>query len=323
MTDKDKYRLLCNTEPSIPLFSRDWWLDVVCGKDKWDVLWIEQKGQVQAVLPLYVPHKGVVSMPPLTQTMGPWFAPVSGDTKYATELSRKQNLCKTFTEALKSYPYFLQNFHYEITDWLPFYWEGFRQTTRYTYILKDIQSLTTDSETTALWDNMSQQTRRNILKAKEKQGIIVKKGIAVDDFLKVYAKTFERQGKSSAPHVDMLSPLISTCRERTQGDIWGGYDAEGNLHAAAFVAWQENSAYYIAGGGDPALRDSGAHSLVMWEAIQFVAAKSKQFDFEGSMIPGVERFFREFGAIQTPYFTISKGNLSLVQRGWYKLKNLL
>ena len=29
------------------------------------------------------------------------------------------------------------------------------------------------------------------------------------------------------------------------------------------------------------------------------------------MLPGVERFFREFGAIQTPYFQISRGRLSL------------
>ena len=34
----------------------------------------------------------------------------------------------------------MQNFHYGITDWLPFYWEGYRQTTRYTYMLKDIRN---------------------------------------------------------------------------------------------------------------------------------------------------------------------------------------
>ena len=35
---------------------------------------------------------------------------------------------------------------------------------------------------------------------------------------------------------------------------------------------------------------------------------------------GVERFFREFGAIQTPFFTITRGNLSLLYRAWLKIK---
>ncbi|MDR2968259.1 MAG: GNAT family N-acetyltransferase, partial [Tannerellaceae bacterium] len=84
---KHKYRALCLEEKSIPLFSRDWWLDAVCGEDKWDVLWLEDKGRVQAALPLYIPHKGIVSMPPFTQTMGPWFAPVADDMKYTSLLS--------------------------------------------------------------------------------------------------------------------------------------------------------------------------------------------------------------------------------------------
>ncbi len=333
MTNKDKYRLLCTTEKTIPLFSRDWWLDEVCGESKWDVLWIEQKGQVQAAWPIYFPGKGVISMPPLTQTMGPWLAPATDDTKYTSELSRRQELCKQLIEGVKGYSHLLQNFHYSITDWLPFYWEGFRQTTRYTYILKGEEDNAIKApnalkgvnglKISTVWEEMSAHTRRNITKAKEKYNIRVEKGVAIEDLLKVYTKTFQRQGKSSAPHTELLSRLVALCRTREQGDIWAGYDTDGNLHAAVFIAWQESSAYYIAGGGDPAYRDSGAHSLVMWEAIQYVSDKSDQFDFEGSMIPGVERFFREFGAKQTPYFTITKGNLSLLHRGWLKLKSLI
>ncbi len=102
MSNKDKYRLLCNTEKNIPIFSHDWWLDTVCGEKKWDVLLIEQKGRIQATLPLYVPHSDIVSMPSYTQTMGPWFAASSSDTKYTTELGRRQELCKQFTEELNS-----------------------------------------------------------------------------------------------------------------------------------------------------------------------------------------------------------------------------
>jgi hypothetical protein len=60
------------------------------------------------------------------------------------------------------------------------------------------------------------------------------------------------------------------------------------------------------GGGHPELRSSGATSLCMWEAIRHAAKVTKSFNFEGSMIESVERFFRAFGAVQTPYFNISK-----------------
>ena len=44
----------------------------------------------------------------------------------------------------------------------------------------------------------------------------------------------------------------------------------------------------------------------MWEAIQFASTVTQRFDFEGSMMEPVEKFFRAFGATQTPYFSISK-----------------
>lgn len=313
MNSKEKFHLLCQTESTIPIFSQDWWLDIVCGKKRWDVLLVEEKEKMLAALPLYIPCKGIVSMPSYTQTMGPWFATDSPDTKYTKALGKRQALCKQLLEKLKGYVPFLQNFHYSVTDWLPFYWEGFQQTTRYTYLLKEIQ------EENRLWENMSPNIRRNITKAKEKYQITVKRGIAIEDFLRIQAQTFERQHLVNKADTQVLKQLIATCRERNQGDLWGGYDEKGQLHAVAFVIWQKSSAWYLAGGGNPALRESGAHSLILWECIRYVSQFTNTFDFEGSMIPGVERFFREFGAIQTPYFTISKGKLSLIDRLRIKL----
>lgn len=83
-------------------------------------------------------------------------------------------------------------------------------------------------------------------------------------------------------------------------------DEHNNIHAAVYIVWDNDSAYYLMGGGDPALRNSGATSLCLWEAIQFASTVSKKFDLEGSMLEPVERFFRGFGTVQKPYFKISK-----------------
>jgi hypothetical protein len=310
LTGKDKYRSLCRTEATIPVFSRAWWLDAVCGT-QWDVLLYEEKGRIRAAMPLYLPLPGIVSMPPYTQTMGVWFAAESGDTKYTTALGQRQEICKVFVEELRRYRAFLQNFHYEVTDWLPFYWAGYRQTTRYTYLLHNI------GQTERLKENMSVHLRRQIAKA-TRHRLTVRQDIPVEDFLCIYSLTFERQGLKPL-HTDLLKRLINVCCTRRQGSLWGAYDETGRLHAVAFIVCQESSAYYLAGGAHPALRDSGAQALVLWEAIRFVSAYTNHFDFEGSMLPGVERFFREFGAVQTPYFTISRGKIGLWDKVLVKL----
>ena len=313
---KEKYHQLCNTQNSIPIFSQDWWLDIVCGNDKWDVLLIEDKGHIKAAFPIYIPYQGIISMPPMTQTMGPWFAPNSEDTKYTKALGKQQVLSKKLIDLLPPHSFFLQNFPHMITDWLPFYWAGYQQTTRYTYRLSEIK------QKEKLWDNMASNIHRNIIKAKEKHRITVQKGISIEAFLRVQEQTFERQQITNKTDIKILTRLIQACRERNQGDLWGGYDEKRQLHSAVFIVWQDITACYLAGGGNPTLRNSGAHSLILWECICYVSQFIDTFDFEGSMIPGIERFFREFGAIQTPYFTITKGNLSLINRVRIKLGKL-
>ncbi len=309
MSSKETYRQLCRQEKSIPLFSQDWWLDIVCGENLWDVVLLYGKqGNIEAAMPLYIPRKGYAIMPVYTQTLGPWIAQPAADSKYTSLLARQQIILGKFAARLENLRLFQQNFSWSVTDWLPFYWKGFTQTTRYTYLLSGLH------DTAQIWENMSQNTRRNIIRAEKKYKITVRKGIPTEEFIRIQHLTFQRQHKAVPKGEDILRQLIETSRRRNQGDIWGGYDENGQLHAAVFIVWQESSAYYLAGGGDPQLRQSGAHSLVMWKAIQEMAAYTDHFDFEGSMIPGVERFFREFGARQMPYFAISKGKLNLWNR---------
>ncbi|NLM49160.1 MAG: hypothetical protein GX198_10280 [Epulopiscium sp.] len=54
MTNKEKYRELCSINKDIPIFSRDWWMDAVCGQDNWDVLLVESDGEIIASLPYYI-----------------------------------------------------------------------------------------------------------------------------------------------------------------------------------------------------------------------------------------------------------------------------
>src|SRR3989338_196840 len=176
MANKDKYRSLCQNEPTIPIFSRDWWLDTVCSHGIWDVSIVEKNGEIVASLPYYskkIYGKSAITMPPLTQTMGPWIKYPPGQ-KLATKISYEKDILKELISKLPRFDYFEQNFHHSVTNWLPFFWNKFNQTTRYTYIIRDL------SNADRLFSDLRENIRRNIRKAEKE--LTVKQGDDVEKF---------------------------------------------------------------------------------------------------------------------------------------------
>jgi hypothetical protein len=301
MTPTEKYRIFCAEETSIPFFSRPWWLDAVCGVDNWNVVLVEKSGHICASLPYYQPRPNHLAMPPLTQTMGPWIR--RSTAKYARQLAQQKDILTQLIDQLPAFDSFQQNFHYSISNWLPFYWKGFNQTTRYTYVLEKLV------DPDAIWNGFLDNIRSDIRKARKI--VSIKSDLNIEAFLDLNALTFQRQGRELPYNRDLVRRLDIACSEQHARRIFYAQDDDGLLHAAVYLVWDENSAYYLMGGGNPGLRNSGATSLCMWKAIQFASRVTRKFDFEGSMIESVERYFRAFGAKQIPYFSISKNNSKL------------
>lgn len=107
---------------------------------------------------------------------------------------------------------------------------------------------------------------------------------------------------------EFIRRIDAMLQERGQRRIFFAVDAHGRVHAALYLIWDSTSAFYLMGGVDPVLRTSGSSSLLMWEAIRFASSAAKRFDFEGSMVEPIERFFRGFGAKQQQYFTLISMN---------------
>lgn len=300
--NKQLYRELCLTEPTIPLFSQDWWLDAVCGGvDQWSVVVVEKDAKVVASMPYFFKRIFFFKLlihPPLTQTLGPWLQPTS--TKYTKVLAEQKDLMGALIDQLPAIDYFSQNWNHQNTNWLPFYWHGFNQMTLYTYILPNLSNMD------ELWSGFQKNIRTDIRKAKNRFGLKVRDDLGLDVFLRLNRMTFERQGKDVPYSEEFVRRLDAACEAHNCRKILIAEDSEGRQHAGVYIVWDAESAYYLMGGGDPALRSSGATSLCMWEAIKFASSVTKSFDFEGSMIEPIERFFRGFGAVQTPYFNISK-----------------
>ncbi len=300
MTNKEKYKALCAKESGIPLFSNDWWLDAICGKDGWDVAVIEHDSEIQAALPYAIQRVfglPFLHMPSLTQTLGPWL--LSSNGKYAKQLARQKDMMELLIQQLPPYISYKQKWHYSQTNWLPFHWKGFRQTTRYTYVL-DLQVKKDE-----LWDGLMANIRSDIRKAEGRFNVTVHNESDIEEFLSLNRHTFKRQGLKQPYSNELVRRLDEACASRKCRKIWVARDAQGAAHAAIYVVWDQSSAYYLMGGSNPALRNSGATSLCLWHAICHAQNVTMMFDFEGSMIEPVERFFRAFGARQVPFFYVN------------------
>ena len=279
------------------IFDEPWWLDAVA-PGSWSEVSIEKEGQTVARWPFVVRKRFgaiFVTDAPGAKLLGPWIRPPEG--KYATRLGREQQLLDELADRLPPYAILKQNFHYDRTDWLPLYWRGFRQTTRYSYRLPDLSDLD------AVWAGMRENIRREIRKAGKR--LAIDRDAGVETLAAQLDKTFERQGGRIGIPTGSVQRWHEAAKGRQQGRIYAAVDTEDRIHASIFVIWDARSAVYLLGGGDPELRSSGAHSLLLWTAIQDSADQTAAFDFEGSMVRPIERFFRAFGARQTPYFEIT------------------
>jgi len=300
MNKKQKYRQFCQTEPSIPIFSKDWWLDAVCGEDNWDVAIVEKGGSIVATMPYYVKRKmglKLMVQPPLTQTLGPYIK-YPKIQKYYKKLSWEKKLMDELIAQLPYFDYFSQNFYHKVTNYLGFYWKEFKQTTRYTYIIENIsiEDLEKQFET---------DIRRRRRKA-EKMGVTVVEGNEIDIFYKLNKMTFDRQDIKIPYNFEFIKELYQRVKSHNAGKMYFARDSDNNYIAANFLVYDDNTVYYLMGGIEPNKKDLGGMDVVQFESIKFALQTGRVFDFEGSMIESIEKYFRSFGAKQVPYFSVSK-----------------
>jgi len=287
---------LVDVSPQGSIFCRSWWLTAV-GDVR--VLACFSGNEIIAGIPLYFErHFGipVCTMPKLTQTWGVVIQPLEGKTHAAAV--RETRILRAFAAQLARYKLFFQAFHPSLTNWLPFYWSGFRQTTRFTNVLDDL------SDMDRVWQGMSESTRRKIKKG-ERAGLnVVPCGI--EEVYKCECQSFLHQGTRPSHSESLLRNLYGSAKDNDSGACFAVVDREGTTCSAWFLVWDRNRAYDLVGGIDRELKNHGANAFGRWDAIRFIAPRSRVFDFAGSVVEGIERFNRSFGAKQVPYNYLMK-----------------
>ena len=305
---KELFKKFCELNPlKVPVFSMHWWLDAVCGSESWNVIIIEHNNNVLACHPYFLKRKyglTYVTLPPLTQYNGICIGKIdfSNNEKY---YSLQHKIIGLIVDHLESKKLFLyrQSFLVGFNNWVPFYWKGYKQTTYYTYRVKNIKNFNQVL-------SGFKSTKRNELGIAVKSGLKVHLGLSFDQFYTHMSYTFSLKGKKLYFTYDMLHKLYAGSIEHNSGQILAVVDDSMNIHASIFIVWDIKVAYNIITSIDYNLCKSSKGSVMLFtEAIKFSSNYVDNFDFEGSMNEDIEKNYRQYGGERLEYYNINKFEL--------------
>ena len=280
------------------IFEQPWWLDATA-PGQWDAVEIEEGGRVVARFPFVVKRKfglRVLGQPSLSQSLGPWIEHSSETC--SKRIAREKDLLAKLIARLPKFDVFHQNFHPNAAHWSPFRWQGFTQTTFYSYVIEDLTDLD------RVFNAMSSSIRRDIRSAGKTITVMESDGIG--EVLKMSEKTYRRQDLAPAYDREHLERVDEAAKRHGVRKALYGVDEYERIHSAAYVVGDERRMYLLVTGADPELQKSWSGSLVHWECIRAASELTQVFDFEGSMIEPIAEFYRKFGGTLSPYSSVTK-----------------
>jgi len=319
----EDYERLVHTSNEGTIFHESWWLDTFkkVYRHGYSVQYIGlfQEPNLLAAIPIPV-HRRIginfIHNPKLTPYLGPMFSQELLKGKRVSHISKQKEANSLFAKVLKKsglvlyYPFSLGHI-----DLQPYKWTGFKIGVHYTYTIDLNQPLE------EIWAEMDKRRRNEIRKVDSLNPEIAKDELK--SFITLNEMSFKRQRKKYNLK-KFWKMLFEECSKRGQCKVWTAYIKEEPV-ASVFLVWDNRRAYYLGGG----IKDNshGTMSLLLWKAIKFSKKRGlKIFDFEGSDVPSIEKYFREFGGKIQPVYYIEhnsiKTNLMLNLYFYLKEKNI-
>lgn len=243
-----------------------------------------------------------ITMPPMTPFLGPVLFPVKDNTKLTKTLERKKEILEELESQLP--PGFLFKCYVDpdIAYLLPLAQRAYDLTMRYTY------RLNLNNPLSSLWSELDQKQRNRLKRAQKLYDLI-----EGDDFGLLYDLndlSFKRQNLQCPYSKEVLKQLGKEVLARSSGKLFFAIDKDKEVQGGIFLINNNRMTHCIVTGRKPGAK--GVIALLVWHAVsQYKAKELEIFDFEGSMIPPVETFFRSFGAYPTPYVYLKKARSKL------------
>lgn len=160
--------------------------------------------------------------------------------------------------------------------------------------------------------NYKPSLKRQLQKAAN--NLVIEESNDIKSMFSLFEKTFKKQNKNNSIPFTAFKKTWLTCKKNNCGKLFFAVDVHNNKHAAIFIVYDETTSYYLAGGSDIEFYGSGAMGYLLHHCINLsINIQKLYFDFEGSMLPNVDRFFKTFSPEETEYYNISKINSAILK----------
>ena len=270
------------------LYTAPWWLDATCGIGGWNAVIQYNDEQPMAGLAFHqtsIRGLSAIITPPLTQ----WVSILSVDKlsfPVLGNLLSKLPATPIFDLTLKKIAdVVVQDAHFPID-------------LRYSFILPYV------ADEGLVSKGYNDGLRHKLRQAKNKYSVEVTKDIST--FIELCHSSYQQQNMKTPPWFDAVLPRVfESLNSHQVGQLVLAFN-QGKAIAGVLTAWDAHSTYYIAGGRAGGDESRAAHSILLDEAILKAHHRKTDFDFEGSMHPGIASFFQSFGASPTAYWHIKK-----------------
>lgn len=256
------------------IYAESWYLNAV--SPEWEAL---IGGNYEYLMPLPVKKKfGVkyIVQPVLTQQLGIF-------SKHDIDLD-------TFKKFLAKIPYL--SYEMQLNEK-----NNFSEGVTRINLLLDLNLPATE-----LRRNFTKNTLRNIAKAKTNENSTDRQ-VSVDDFLKFYRDTETNYDRAN---IGITYELLTKASKAQRLEIFGVRDEDKKLIAALCLLKSGKRIINLL----PISNEKGKEQFAMFQLIDAViveyAGGELIFDFEGSMIEGVARFYRGFGSYEVHYPLIKR-----------------
>jgi hypothetical protein len=284
--DSEKWNRCIDGAQNSRVYAYDWHLDRTA--IVWDALVL---GDYDFVMPLPVRKKWRINylyQPLFSQQLGIFPIP-------------PQNIAQLFyLEIVKLFPY--SSFHLNSKNPLFENEDNIEFNKRENYLLP----LSEDYKTIA--NSYSKNTKRNLAKA-NKNDLHLIIGIQVEEYIEFKKKNLSVQ--LSKNELNSLKSIIAFGQYKGFGEIYGVYSTNNELCAAAYFCQWKDRVIYMTAASNQMGKELGGMIFLVDGFIQKHANKNLKIDFEGSMLPGVARFYIGFGATPETYFQLKYNRLPL------------
>lgn len=285
--DVVKYNNCIKNSLQSRIFAFSWYLDIVA--DNWDTLVLED---YEAVMPIPWRKKYFIKyiyQPLWTLELGVFSKEVVDENEFLIVLLGMFKYINIRTNVNNSFSMFEEN-----------------------RVEKYFQKISFQKKYKDIYRGYNRNRKRELTKA-IKNDLIERWNDDPENLVLLFKTNVgKRVLKIKEPDYIVLLKLITTCLMKKKGEILSIYDRDNNLVSSAFFIKYKEKITEIVCSSDFKNRKNGANTFLNDRAIYKYQPNFKSFNFGGSSIDKIAKYYKSFGAETENYQQIKYNNLPKV-----------